>query len=209
MVYFWTVSRHSGWTFSIALDSPFLWPFLRQVAVCRSQRQQCVATSSWPLEEWQRWQLFWLQGEVGWGGRCVHGNPLCPGSSLDVSHFSCVWLFVIPWTVACQAPLSMEFSRQEYWNGLPFRLNQLSRSFRLVYVCILSEVSKLTNEYGLPRWHSGKESACQCRRCKRCEFNPWIGKIPWRRKWQSTPVFLFGKSHVQRSLVGYSPWGCE
>ena len=36
-----------------------------------------------------------------------------------LSHFSCVWLFPIPWTVACQAPLSMAFSRQEYWSGLP------------------------------------------------------------------------------------------
>ena len=38
-------------------------------------------------------------------------------------------------------------------------------------------------------------------------FNPWVGKIRWRRKWQPTPVFLPGKSHGQRSLVGYSPWG--
>ena len=40
-------------------------------------------------------------------------------------------------------------------------------------------------------------------------FNPCVGKIPWRRKWQSTPVLLPGKSHGQRSLVGYSPWGCK
>ena len=40
-------------------------------------------------------------------------------------------------------------------------------------------------------------------------FSPWVGKIPWRRKWQSIPVFLPGKSHRQRSLVGYSPWPCE
>ena len=38
-------------------------------------------------------------------------------------------------------------------------------------------------------------------------FSPWVGKIPWRRKWQPTPVFLPGKSHGQKSLVGYSPWG--
>ena len=42
---------------------------------------------------------------------------------------------------------------------------------------------------------------------KRCGFNPWVGKIPWRRKWQPTPEFLPGKSHGQRSLVGSSPWG--
>ena len=40
-------------------------------------------------------------------------------------------------------------------------------------------------------------------------FNPWVGKIPWRRKWQPTPVFLSGKSHEQRSLAGYSPRGCK
>jgi hypothetical protein len=63
---------------------------------------------------------------------------------------------------------------------------------------------------GLPRWLSGKESACQCRRRRRLRrggFNPWVRKIPWNRKWQPAPVFLPGKFHRQRSLVGYSPWG--
>ena len=40
-------------------------------------------------------------------------------------------------------------------------------------------------------------------------FNPWEGKIPWRRKWQLTPVLLPGKSHGRRILIGYSPWGCK
>ena len=61
----------------------------------------------------------------------------------------------------------------------------------------------------LPRWHSGKESACQCKRRKRYGFNPWVGKIPQSRKWLPTPVFLLGKSDGQRSLEGYSPWGCK
>ena len=56
----------------------------------------------------------------------------------------------------------------------------------------------------LPWWLNGKELIYQCRRCR---FNPWVGKIPWRIKWPPTPVFLPGKSHGQRSLVGYSPWG--
>ena len=60
---------------------------------------------------------------------------------------------------------------------------------------------------GLPRWCSGRESACQCRRHRRCGFNPWAGTIPWRRKRQLTPVFLPRESHGQRSLAGYSPWG--
>ena len=56
----------------------------------------------------------------------------------------------------------------------------------------------------LPRWLSGKESACQCRRHG---FDLWVGKIPWRRKWQPTPVILLGKSHGEKSLAGHSPWG--
>ena len=55
---------------------------------------------------------------------------------------------------------------------------------------------------GLLCWLIGKESACQC---KISRFDPWVGKISWRRKWQPTPVFLPGKSHGQRSLAGYSP----
>ena len=58
-----------------------------------------------------------------------------------------------------------------------------------------------------PGGSDGKESACQCRRHKRCGFDPWVRKIPWRRKWQPTPVSLPGKSHRQKSLAGYSPWG--
>ena len=54
------------------------------------------------------------------------------------------------------------------------------------------------------QWVISKESACQCRRRG---FNPWVGKIPWRRAWQPTPVFLPGKSRGQRSLAGYSPRG--
>ena len=45
----------------------------------------------------------------------------------------------------------------------------------------------------------------QCRRRKRCWFEPWVGKIPWHRKWPPTPVFLPGESHGQRRLAGYSP----
>ena len=57
---------------------------------------------------------------------------------------------------------------------------------------------------GFPGSTSGKESAQQCRRHKGHSFNPCIRKIPWRRAWQPTPVFMPGESHGQRSLVGYS-----
>ena len=61
--------------------------------------------------------------------------------------------------------------------------------------------------WGLPQWLNGKEPACQSMRCRRCGFDTWVRKIPWRRKWHPTPVFLQGKAHGQGSLEGYSPWG--
>ena len=59
---------------------------------------------------------------------------------------------------------------------------------------------------GLLWWLRGKGSACQCRRCG---FNPWAWKIPRRRKWLPTPVFLPRQSHRRRSLAGFSPWRCK
>ena len=55
-----------------------------------------------------------------------------------------------------------------------------------------------TSSLGFPGGANGKESAYQCRRCKGCRFDPWFGKIPWRRKWHPTPVTLPWKSHGQR-----------
>ena len=108
--------------------------------------------------------------------------------------FTCVRLFATLWTVACQAPLSMGFSRQDQ-SGLPYKMQNSTEFLR-------HTVSRLV--FSLPWWLSGKESACKLRRYG---FNPWVRKIPWRRKWQPTPVFLPGESHGQGSLVGYSPQG--
>ena len=75
--------------------------------------------------------------------------------------------------------------------------------------CKLWSVAKTKNLTKMPalartQWLSSIESTCQGRRRR---FNSWVRKIPWRRKWQLTPVFLPGKSHGQRSLEGYGPWG--
>jgi len=55
----------------------------------------------------------------------------------------------------------------------------------------------------------GKEPVCQFKRHKRCVFDPWVRKIPWKRAWQPTPVFLPGESHGQRILAYYSPYCCK
>ena len=83
------------------------------------------------------------------------------------------------------------------------------------HASLASDHSTLETEHwnstlGLPMGFSGvacgKELNYQCRRNKRRGFDPWVWKIPWRRAWQLTPVFLPGKSHGGRNLVGYSPW---
>ena len=73
----------------------------------------------------------------------------------------------------------------------------LYQFFYFFFLLLFTRVS------GILRCLSGKESTCQCRRHR---FYLWVGKIPWKRKWQPIPVFWPGKSHGQRTLLGYSPW---
>ena len=90
-----------------------------------------------------------------------------------------VWLFTTPWTVACQAPLSMRFSRQEYWSGYHFLLQGIF-------------------------WTQGSNPCLP--HCRQTLPSKPPGKLK-RRKWQLTPVFLPKIFHGQRSLAGYHPWG--
>ena len=62
-------------------------------------------------------------------------------------------------------------------------------------------------ELGFPGGTSGKEPACQCGRCRRGRFDPWIRKIPCRRTWQCTPVFLPGESPWTEEAGGVQPIG--
>ena len=100
----------------------------------------------------------------------------------------------------CSPPSSsvQGFPRQECWSGFPG-----PPPGGLPYPKI--ELGFLVSPYGIPGGTSGEEPACQCRRCKRLGFNPWVRTIP--SKWQPTPVFLPGESHRQRSLVGYTVYG--
>ena len=66
-----------------------------------------------------------------------------------------------------------------------------------------SGVSPVWASHGLPRWRTGKESTCQCM-MQEAQVQSWVGKIPWRRTWQSTPAFLLGKPHGERRLENYS-----
>ena len=137
-----------------------------------------------------------------------------------LSCFSCVWLLVTQWAVARQTPLSMGFSRQEYWSGLPCLPPEDLPKRGIIFIIFLLiwnwwlgpkaeskevwETSCFRETCWLSR-RSGKESTFQCRRCKRCGSNPWVRKIPWRRKWQPTPVLLLGKFYGERRLVDCNP----
>ena len=141
-----------------------------------------------------------------------------------------------PWTAAYQAPPSMGSSRQEYWSGVPlpspvchylygwncfhvFSGHWGFTSVKLLFqLCIQISIEQFTwalficnsflytsSSEGFPGSSDSKETACNSGDLAR--YNPWVRKIPWRREWQLTLVFLPGKSPGQRSLVGYSPWG--
>ena len=142
---------------------------------------------------------------------------------MRVQSLSCVWLFATPWTVARQAPLWMEFSRQEYWNRLAFCIlgycpdpvmepmspesPALGSGFStteppgtpyLFYTVPLISIStkrqRVTDDSG--RIHL---------QCRRPELNSWIRNISWKWEWLPSPVSLPGEFHRQRSLACYSP----
>ena len=80
------------------------------------------------------------------------------------------------------------------WTEEPDRLQSIgSRRVGHNWVTSLSLHFTFRELRGPPRWLRSKESACQFRKLRRHGFNPWVGKIPWRRKWQPTPLFLPGK----------------
>ena len=93
---------------------------------------------------------------------------------------------------------------EKFWDTVFFSIFFLIKRNRSLFLQMVCIFCGLVDACMFPRWLSGKESACQC---SRCGFDPWVGKSPCRRKWLPTPVFLPGKSHRQRSLVGYSLWG--
>ena len=97
-------------------------------------------------------------------------------------------------------PQSLKNTQGACWRS-PWDLHG-QEGLRLI-VWVLMEVWP---QFGLLWWLRGKEAPC---RCKRCEFNPWVGKSTWRKKWQPTPVFLPRKSHGQRNLADCRPGGSQ
>ena len=120
--------------------------------------------------------------EVGGGGECDVG---CPNAPIQWSRWGTMWgrghLDLPTWP----------------WDGLGLFNGCWLSTYWSWQGCRMVKV-------GLPQWLNREESACQC---KRHGLQPWLGKLPWWRKGQPTPVLWPGKSHWQRSLVDYSPRG--
>ena len=95
------------------------------------------------------------------------------------------------------------------WSGLPFPSPGHLPHPEIEYMSPEFQADSLPSVFseGFSGGTSGKETTCQCRGPKRCRFDPWVGKNPWRWAWQSTPILLPGESHGQRSLASYYPQG--
>ena len=87
-------------------------------------------------------------------------------------------------------------------NSTSMLYKRFFKNFSLVSCICMMILKGTVRVTEISKWLSGKESVCQHRRYG---FDPWVRKIPWRRKRQPTPVFLHGQSHGERSLKGYSP----
>ena len=154
----------------------------------------------------------WLRSSVSWVRMWSHSEIHHPREMVtrhqkqrSFSH----WV-----TIALRAYWPQKFPlRALTSNLLQKRTARKQVEWRQTIVCIITLDSLncvwVQSRLNFPGGPTGKEPACQCRRCKRCRFDPWVGKIPWKRAWLPTPVFLPGESHGQRDLVGYSPWGLK
>ena len=123
---------------------------------------------------------------------CVHCTMHITQCTVHITQCICVLLWVDPCI----------FSRFLWWLFFCCEWCFFEYSCRICWYTDVLLLDKPSRE--LPRWTNGKESACQC---KRHRFNPWVRKIPWRRAWQPTPIFLPGEPHGHRSLAGFSPRG--
>ena len=133
---------------------------------------------------------------MGFPGSSAGKEFACSAAERKVKSLSHVRLFATPWTVAYQAPQSMEFFRQEYWSGLPFPSpGESSQPRYWTHVsCILGR---------LYFW------ATREAQCSRRGFNPWVGKIPWRRTWPPTSVFLSAESFRTEEPAGLLSMGSQ
>ena len=111
--------------------------------------------------------------------------------------------FGAPQNQVWHCPLFPHLFTMKWWDRMPW--SSFSECWPLSQL-FHSPLSLSSRGFLVPL-HFGSDGKSVCLQCRRPGFDPWVGTIRWRRKWQPTPVFLPGKFHGQRSLVGYSLWG--
>ena len=147
--------------------------------------------------------------------------PSAEGTAYLAPHGFC-WGSLSAWNP--QSPLPSGFLHMfSFQNCHSFQQSKRASPEELFLFCVLSHSGILGITY-ISRIelqsedHVGNTSGHACvwllggtvvKRFNRSRFDPWVRKIPWRRKWQPTPVFLPGEFHAQRNLTGYNPWGCR
>ena len=126
-----------------------------------------------------------------WGWERARLSPKTTrGSPATFSYSSRIWWLSLP--VPAFSRMSCKWGQSVWtrWSGFFYAASRVWAPSRL--------------QWGFPGGSDGKSV---CLQCGRPRFNPWVGKIPWGRKWQPTLVLSPEEFHGQRSLVGYSPWG--
>ena len=137
--------------------------------------------------DWFIWLAYWVRTKWVFLAQC--------------SFFFCLFeVYLPPWQVRGPASLMLSVT---VWVSFP----QSEVQWRLMFLARLSYLAFISNKGAILCSLFYVILHFNLFRTERCSFDLWVGKIPWRRKWQPTPVFLPGKSHGQRGLVGYSPWG--
>ena len=156
--------------------------------------------SPWGCKESDMTERLSLLEKTKYAPLTSHRDPLLPVSCLKLPHapsFHQDTLGAMPFSTkkppSTPLPILESLPECKWW-----WLTVLPPKLWIESLCLSSP--------GLLRGCTGKESAC---RCRRCGFDPWVDKIPWKRKWQLSPAFLPGKFRGPRSLAGYSPWGCK
>ena len=164
-------------------------------------------------KSWEGWMSSLSQWTWVWASSCSWWWTGKPGVLLSTGsqRVRQDWRTELNWTL-CNG------SRVGCWkgSGCVQDLHSSNLAFRVLLMSFCDSGGYQTDFSGMKmlhlvviifhRWSSGEESTCQCKRHRKCRFDPWIGKIPWSRKWQPTPVFLPGTSHGQKSLAGFRPW---
>ena len=143
-----------------------------------------------------------------------------PSNHLVLYHSPLLLPSIFPGIRVLSNELALHLRWPKYWN-FSFSISPSNEysgliSFRIDWFDLLAIQGILKSspvvllEFSLPSLLSlVTQMVNVCLQCRRPRFNPWVRKIPCRREWQPTPVFLPGESLGQRSLAGYSPWGCK